>query len=77
MPIITTSRCSYTQSKDISINISKFYRDEAVDTICKTALLERFKTTAKSRKAMDALLIAVETEEKNNTKHVLLIIFPP
>jgi len=77
MPIITTTRCSYTHDKDISINISKFYRDEAVDIICKNDLLERFKTIAKSRKTMPALLIAAETEEKNNSKYVLLIIFPP
>jgi len=52
---------------DISMNISKFHRDEAVDIICKTALLEQFKTTAKSRKAMDELLIAAETGAKTLT----------
>lgn len=52
---------------DISLNISKFPRDKAVDIICKVAMLERFKTTAESRRAMDELLIASDTETKTLT----------
>jgi cytidylate kinase len=44
--------CQY----DLSLNISKFPIDEAVDVICKTAMLDRFKTTPESRKAMNDLL---------------------
>jgi cytidylate kinase len=40
--------CQY----DISLNISKIPLDKAVDVICKSAMLDRFKTTAESRKAM-------------------------
>jgi len=52
---------------DISLNISKFPRDKAVDIICKIAMLERFKTTAKSRRAMDELLIAADAGAKTLT----------
>ena len=45
---------------DISVNISKFPIDKAVDIICKIAMLDRFKTTPESQKAMDDLLIAAE-----------------
>jgi cytidylate kinase len=44
--------CQY----DISLNISKFPIGKAVDVICKTAMLDRFKTTPESRKAMNDLL---------------------
>jgi len=49
---------------DISLNISKFPRDKAVDIICKIAMLERFKTTAISQKAMDKLLMAADVGAK-------------
>jgi len=52
---------------DISLNISKFPRDKAVDIICKIAMLERFKTTAKSRRAMDELLITADAGAKTLT----------
>jgi len=55
--------CQY----DISLNISKFSLDQAVDAICKTAMLDRFKTTAESRKAMDELLIAADGKSKTLT----------
>jgi cytidylate kinase len=45
---------------DISLNISKFPQDKAVNIICKIAMSERFKTTAESQKAMDKLLTAIE-----------------
>jgi len=52
---------------DISLNISKFPRDKAVDIICKIATLERYKTTANSRRAMDELLIAADAGVKTLT----------
>jgi len=52
---------------DVSMNISKFHPDDAVDIICKTALLERFKTTAISQKAMDELVIDSENGAKTFT----------
>lgn len=62
---------------DISLNISKFPRDKAVDIICKIAMLERFKTTAKSRRAMDELLIAADAGAKtltdSETNHICSI----
>ena len=55
--------CQY----DISLNISKFPIDRAVDIICKIAMLERFKTTAESRRAMDKLLIAADARTETLT----------
>jgi cytidylate kinase len=55
--------CQY----DISLNISKFPIDEAVDVICKTAMLDRFKTTSESRKAMNELLMNADAHAKNFT----------
>lgn len=52
---------------DISLNISKFPLDKAVDIICKVAMLERFKTTSKTRRAMDELLIASDNGAKTLT----------
>ena len=52
---------------DISLNISKFPRDKAVDIICKIAMLERFKTTSKTRRIMDELLIASDNKAKTLT----------
>ena len=46
---------------DITINISKFPHDRAVDIICKIAKLKRFQTTPESQKTMDELLIAAES----------------
>ena len=65
--------CQY----DISLNISKFPIDEAVDVICKTAMLDRFKTTAESRKAMvDQLCTAdarTEAFTDSETHHICSI----
>jgi len=52
--------CQY----DISLNISKFPIDKAVDIICKTAVLDRFKTTDESRKAMVELLCTADGKSK-------------
>jgi cytidylate kinase len=52
---------------DISLNISKFPLDKAVDIICKVAMLERFKTTSKTQRAMDELLIASDNGAKTLT----------
>ena len=48
--------CQY----DICLNISKFPLDRAVDVICKTAMLDRFKTTSESRRAMVELLCTAD-----------------
>jgi cytidylate kinase len=45
---------------DISLNISKFPRDRAVNIICKAAQLNRFKTTPESKKTMNELFINTE-----------------
>ena len=42
---------------DISLNISKFPRDRAVNIICKVAQLNRFQATPESKKAMNDLFI--------------------
>jgi len=55
--------CQY----DISLNISKLPLDKAVDVICKTAMLDRFKTTAESRKAMNELLCAADARTETFT----------
>ncbi|MGA9176790.1 MAG: cytidylate kinase-like family protein [Desulfobacterales bacterium] len=61
--IDTSKICQY----DISLNISKIPKENAVDTICKIAMLERFKTTSKTRRAMNELLIASDTGAKTLT----------
>lgn len=61
--IDTSKICQY----DISLNISKIPQENAVDTICKIAMLERFKTTSKTRRAMNELLIASDTGAKTLT----------
>jgi cytidylate kinase len=61
--IDTSKICQY----DISLNISKIPKENAVDTICKIAMLERFKTTSKNRRAMNELLIASDTGAKTLT----------
>jgi cytidylate kinase len=48
--------CQY----DISLNISKIPMDKAVDVICKTAMMDRFKTKAESRSAMNDQLVAAD-----------------
>jgi cytidylate kinase len=55
--------CQY----DISLNISKFPIDEAVDVICKTAMLDRFKTTPESRRAMNEMLCAADARTETLT----------
>ena len=55
--------CQY----DISLNISKIPIDKAVDVICKTAMLDRFKTTDESRRAMVELLCTADAKAKNFT----------
>lgn len=55
--------CQY----DISLNISKFPMDRAVDIICKTAMLDRFKTTDESRRAMVELLCTADGKSKTLT----------
>jgi cytidylate kinase len=55
--------CQY----DISLNISKFPLDKAVDVICKVAMLDRFKTTSESRKAMDDLLCTADARTETLT----------
>jgi len=45
---------------DISLNISKFPRDRAVNIICKAVQLNRFQTTPESKKTMDELFINTE-----------------
>jgi len=61
--IDTSKICQY----DISLNISKIPKENAVDTICKIAMLERFKTTSKTRRAMNELFIASDTGAKTLT----------
>ena len=58
---------SKTCQYDISLNISKFPIEKAVDTICKIAMLERFKTTSETRRAMDELLINADAQAKKIT----------
>ncbi|MGA9177105.1 MAG: cytidylate kinase-like family protein [Desulfobacterales bacterium] len=55
--------CQY----DISLNISKFPLDQAVDVICKTAMLDRFKTTPESRRAMIELLCTADARTETLT----------
>ncbi len=55
--------CQY----DISLNISKFPLDQAVDVICKTAMLDRFKTTAESRTAMVEQVCAADVRTETLT----------
>jgi cytidylate kinase len=55
--------CQY----DISLNISKIPLDKAVDVICKTAMLDRFKTTAESRKAMLEKVCAADARTETLT----------
>jgi cytidylate kinase len=55
--------CQY----DISLNISKFPIDKAVDIICKTAMLDRFKTTDESRRAMVDLLCTADARTETLT----------
>jgi len=45
---------------DISLNISKFPRDRAVNIICKAVQLDRFQTTPESKKTMNELFIHTE-----------------
>jgi len=45
---------------DMTMNISKFPQDRAVDIICKIVKLNRFQTTPESQKRMDELLIPVK-----------------
>ncbi len=55
--------CQY----DISLNISKIPIDKAVDVICKTSMLDRFKTTDESRRAMNELLCAADARTETFT----------
>jgi cytidylate kinase len=55
--------CQY----DISLNISKIPIDKAVDVICKTAILEKFRTSPESRKAMVDLLCTADARTQNLT----------
>ena len=55
--------CQY----DISLNISKIPIDKAVDVICKTAMLEKFRTTPESRKAMVDLLCTADARTETLT----------
>ena len=55
--------CQY----DISLNISKIPIDKAVDVICKTAMLDRFKTTSESRRAMIELLCTADARTETLT----------
>jgi cytidylate kinase len=52
---------------DISLNISKLSIDKAVDIICKIIMLDQFKTTPESQKAMDELLISADIRTENLT----------
>lgn len=47
---------------DISLNISKFPRDRAMNIICKVAQLNRFQTTPESKKAMSDLFNNMEIQ---------------
>ena len=47
---------------DLVIHIRKISVDDAVDIICHTAKLDRFKTTFESQKAMDDLVIAAQVK---------------
>lgn len=53
---------------DISLNVSKFPLDKAVNIICKTAMLDRFRTTAESQRAMNELIIAADAKTETITK---------
>ena len=55
--------CQY----DISLNISKFPLDQALDVICKTAMLDRFKTTPESRRALIELLCTADARTETVT----------
>jgi cytidylate kinase len=55
--------CQY----DLSLNISKFPIDEAVDVICKTAMLDRFKTTDESRRVLVELLCTADVRTETLT----------
>jgi cytidylate kinase len=52
---------------DISLNISKFPIDKAVDIICETAMSERYKITEESRGAMNELLCAADARTETFT----------
>ncbi|RLB85286.1 MAG: cytidylate kinase-like family protein [Deltaproteobacteria bacterium] len=54
---------------DITINISKFPHDKAVDIICKIVKLNRFQTTPESQKTMNELLIAAEAGASLNSDY--------
>jgi hypothetical protein len=47
---------------DLVIHIRKVTVDDAVDLICHTAGMERFKTTFESQKAMEDLVLASEVK---------------
>ena len=55
--------CQY----DISLNISKFPLDEALHVICKTAMLDRSKTTPESRRALIELLCTADARTETVT----------
>jgi len=55
--------CQY----DISLNISKIPIDKSVDIISKTAILDQFKTTVESRKALYELLGTADGNSKKIT----------
>jgi cytidylate kinase len=54
---------------DITINISKFPQNRAVDIICKIVKLKQFQTTPESQKIMDELLIAAESGAPLNSSY--------
>ncbi len=55
---------------DLVINVDKITADHAVDTICRTAGREEFKTTPESQTALDELALATSVKAK------LLPVFP-
>ena len=55
--------CQY----DISLNISKIPIDKAVDVICKTAMLEKFRTPPESRRAINELLCTADARTETLT----------
>ncbi|MEW6267211.1 MAG: cytidylate kinase-like family protein [Thermodesulfobacteriota bacterium] len=54
---------------DLVIHIRKIQADEAVEIICRTALLEAFKTTRDSQQALEDLLLAARVKAKLVERH--------